>query len=251
MYINDLVSIITPVYNAEYFISDTIKSVIQQTYEKWEMIIVDDCSIDNSYEIIMSFAEKDERIRCIRLTNNSGVAEARNVALKVAKGEFICFLDADDLWVSHKLQQQIDFMKKNKYAISFTAYELIDKNNKPLKKIISIPKKVTYYQLLKGNVIGCLTIMINRSLIGEFLMPKIRHEDYATWLSLLKRGYDAYGINEVLAQYRYIPTSLSGNKFKVFKWTWNIYRKHENLSIIKSLYYFINYLIKSIRKHYL
>lgn len=251
MYINDLVSIITPVYNAEEFIRETIQSVIQQTYENWEMIIVDDCSTDSSYEIIMSLAKNDKRVKCIRLNNNLGVAEARNFGLREAKGEFICFLDADDLWGRSKLQRQIDFMKKNQYAISFTAYELIDRNSNSLNKVVSIPKKVTYNQLLKGNVIGCLTIMINRSLIGEFFMPKIRHEDYATWLSLLKRGYDAYGINEVLAYYRCMPTSLSGNKFKVFKWTWNIYRKHENLSIPKSLYYFINYLIKSIRKYYL
>ena len=245
----NLVSIITPMYNSEKFITKTIDSVLNQTYKEWEMIIVDDCSKDSSPEIVKEYAKKDSRIRYIELKVNKGVSNARNVAIENANGQYIAFLDSDDIWDKDKLQKQIEFMKKENHILTFTAYELIDENNNKLNKVINVPESVDYKTLLKGNIIGCLTVVIDRSKLDfDIRMSGINHEDYVLWLSILKKGYKAYGLNEVSALYRKSSTSLSGNKIKSAKWTWNIYRNVENIPIHKSVYYFINYAINGIRK---
>lgn len=246
---NNLVSIITPMYNAEKFVENTIKSVLNQTYSQWEMLIVDDCSTDSSAEIVKSYATKDSRIKYLKSDSNKGVSNARNMALASAKGQFIAFLDSDDMWYESKLEKQINFMKKNNYTITFTAYELIDEDNNKLNKIINIPEKVDYKNLLKSNSLGCLTVVIDRSKVDfDIRMSGVRHEDYALWLSILKSGHVAHGINEVLALYRKSNNSLSGNKLKSALWTWNIYKNVEKLPIHKSIYYFINYGISGIKK---
>lgn len=245
----NLVSIITPMYNSERYIVSTIESVLDQTYKNWEMIIVDDCSTDSSSEIAKSYSEKDERIKYIRTEKNAGVSNARNVALKMATGSFLAFLDSDDTWEKEKLEKQIDFMKKNEYVITFTAYELMDENSNKIHKEIMVPESVDYKTLLKGNVLGCLTVIIDRKKLGfEIKMSGERHEDYVLWLSILKKGVKAYGLNEVLAVYRKSSNSLSGNKFKAAKWTWNIYRNIEKIPLPKAIYYFINYAINGIKK---
>lgn len=245
----NLVSIITPMYNSEKYIGITIESALNQTYEDWEMIIVDDCSSDSSPQIVKEYAKNDERIKYIKTDSNKGVSNARNIALKMAKGKFISFLDSDDIWNKDKLKKQVEFMKKNRCAISFTAYELIDENNEKLNKIINVPKIVDYNTLLKGNILGCLTVMIDKSKLDfEIKMSGVRHEDYVLWLSILKKGHIAYGINEVLAEYRKSSTSLSGNKIKSAMWTWNIYRNIEQIPLHKCIYYFISYGINGIKK---
>ncbi|WP_300278913.1 glycosyltransferase family 2 protein [Peptacetobacter sp.] len=245
----NLVSIITPMYNSERYIVSTIESVLNQTYKDWEMIIVDDCSTDSSSEIAKSYSEKDERIKYIRTEKNAGVSNARNVALKMATGSFLAFLDSDDTWEKEKLEKQIDFMKKNEYVITFTAYELMDENSNKIHKEIMVPESVDYKTLLKGNVLGCLTVIIDRKKLGfEIKMSGERHEDYVLWLSILKKGIKAYGLNEILAAYRKSSNSLSGNKFKAAKWTWNIYRNIEKIPLPKAIYYFINYAINGIKK---
>lgn len=245
----NLVSIITPMYNSEKYIGITIESALNQTYKDWEMIIVDDCSSDNSPKIVKEYAKNDERIKYIKTDSNKGVSNARNIALKMANGQFISFLDSDDIWDEDKLKKQVDFMKKNKCTISFTAYELIDENNEKLNKIINVPKIVDYKTLLKGNILGCLTVMIDKSKLDfEIKMSGVRHEDYVLWLSILKKGHIAYGINEVLAEYRKSSTSLSGNKIKSAMWTWKIYRNIEQIPLHKCIYYFINYGINGIKK---
>ena len=245
----NLVSIITPMYNAEKYIVGTIESVLKQSYENWEMIIVDDCSTDGCSEIAKSYSENDNRIKYIRTEKNSGVSNARNVALKMANGAFIAFLDSDDIWDCEKLEKQIRFMQENDYVITFTAYELMDENSNRMHKEIRVPKSVDYNTLLKGNVLGCLTVIINREKLGfDIRMSGERHEDYVLWLSILKRGIIAYGIDEVLAMYRKSSSSLSGNKFKAAKWTWNIYRNIEKIPFPKAVYYFINYAINGIKK---
>lgn len=245
----NLVSIITPMYNSEKYIGITIESALNQTYKDWEMIIVDDCSSDNSPKIVKEYAKNDERIKYIKTYSNKGVSNARNIALKMAKGQFISFLDSDDIWNEDKLKKQVEFMKKNKCAISFTSYELIDENNEKLNKIINVPKIVDYNTLLKGNILGCLTVMIDKSKLDfEIKMSGVRHEDYVLWLSILKKGHIAYGINEVLAEYRKSSTSLSGNKIKSAMWTWNIYRNIEQIPLHKCIYYFISYGINGIKK---
>ena len=245
----NLVSIITPMYNSGKFIKDTIDSVINQTYQDWEMIIVDDCSTDISPEIVKYYAENESRIKYIRTEQNGGVSKARNTALKNADGQYIAFLDSDDIWDIEKLEKQINFMKEKDCAISFTSYELIDEENKKLNKVVRVGESIDYKTLLKGNILGCLTVIIDKSKLDfEIKMSGVRHEDYALWLSILKRGYIAYGIDEVLAQYRKSLTSLSGNKVKSAMWTWNIYRNVEKIPLHKSIYYFINYAINGIKK---
>lgn len=245
----NLVSIITPMYNSEKYIGITIESALNQTYKDWEMIIVDDCSSDNSPKIVKEYAKNDERIKYIKTDSNKGVSNARNIALKMANGQFISFLDSDDIWDEDKLKKQVDFMKKNNCTISFTAYELIDENNEKLNKIINVPKTVDYNTLLKGNILGCLTVMIDKSKLDfEIKMSGVRHEDYVLWLSILKKGHIAYGINEVLAEYRKSITSLSGNKIKSAIWTWKIYRNIEQIPLYKCIYYFIHYGINGIKK---
>ena len=244
-----LVSIITPMYNSGKFIKNTIDSVLNQTYQEWEMIIVDDCSTDISPDIVKYYAETDDRIKYIKTDENKGVSNARNIALKNAKGQYIAFLDSDDIWAYKKLENQIKFMKEKECVISFTSYELINEQNEKLGKIVSVPESIDYKTLLKGNILGCLTVMIDKSKLDfEVKMSGVKHEDYVLWLSILKKGYIAYGIDEVLAKYRKSLTSLSGNKLKSAMWTWNIYRNVENIPIYKSIYYFINYSINGIKK---
>lgn len=247
----ELVSIITPVYNAEDYIETTIHSVMNQTYKNWEMILINDCSTDNSESIILDLVKKDQRLRYLKLEKNSGVAIARNKGIEISKGKYIAFLDADDIWLPNKLSTQIGFMKKHDVSFSFTNYELIDTYGKKLNKIINVPKEINYKKLLKGNVIGCSTVIYDKDKIGIINMPSVKHEDYATWLAILKKGHKAYGVNEILSYYRKTTTSLTGKKLKSAIWTWNIYRKSEKLSLAKSAYYFANYTVKGIIKHWL
>lgn len=185
----NLVSIITPMYNSEKFIEATIKSVLNQTYQEWEMLIIDDCSTDNSPNIVKSYMQQDSRIRCIKTETNKGVSNARNLALSKATGQFIAFLDSDDQWNSSKLEKQVNFMLENDYVISFTSYELMDENDKKLNKVIKVPPNVDYKRLLKGNILGCLTVVIDKSKLDfEIKMSGVRHEDYVLWLSILKKG---------------------------------------------------------------
>ena len=248
---NNSVSIITPAYNCATYIHETIESVLYQTYTYWEMIIVDDYSSDDTVNIIKKYQEQDKRIHLIQLQQNQGVAFARNTGIKYSRGRYIAFLDSDDIWLYNKIERQLEFMKNNNVAFSYTQYRQFMKNPEQCGKIINVPKVVDYKSLLKGNVIGCLTVMIDRQVIPDFSMPKERHEDYITWLSILKQGHNAYGLNEDLARYRISANSISANKKRSALWTWNIYRNIENLSILESLYYFSHYLASAMIKHYL
>ena len=248
---NDIISIITPVYNASDFLEETINSVLNQTYDNWEMILVDDCSTDNSREIIKKLSQMDDRIIPVFSERNEGVAKSRNKGILKAKGRYIAFLDSDDIWKENKLKLQIEFMKKNNIAFSFTGYDFIDENGVEFRKMVDLPSKVNYNKLLKYNSIGCLTVMIDKEVVGDIEMPSIKHEDFMTWLSILKKGIDAYGINENLASYRKRTGSVSENKIKAATWTWNILRKHERLNIVKASWCFINYAFMTVKKHYL
>ncbi len=242
-----LVSIITPSYNSSKYILDTINSVISQSYKNWEMIIVDDFSKDNSVEIINIFVKKDNRIKLVSLNENVGAAEARNIALRKAKGQFIAFLDSDDLWLPEKLTIQIKFMQTNNIAFSFSSYQKMDTNGKVLNNIVSVPKEISYNQYLRNTIIGCLTVVIDKTKTGFFEMPKIKSShDMALWLLIMRRGFKAYGINKVLARYRLVPTSNTANKWKSAKDVWKVYRKIEKINIVKSSYYFLSYAINAM-----
>lgn len=247
---DSLVTIITPVYNSERFIKKTIESVSKQTYKNWELILIDDCSTDNSSEIIQDLSKDDNRIRYIRLEKNSGAAVARNTGLEKAQGRYIAFLDSDDLWEPNKLEKQLQFMMNNDIGFSFTAYKLIDEKGNSLNKIVNVPEQIDYNGLLKNTIIGCLTVMIDRDKIGDFRMPLVRAgQDTATWLSILRNGYNAYGLNEPLAKYRKVKGSISSNKIKALRRTWNTYRNLEKLPLIKSIYVFLCYILNAIKKN--
>lgn len=237
--INDLVSIITPLYNSEKFIEETIESVLKQTYSNWEMIIVDDCSTDLGLSIVKKYSEKDSRIKYIRMKKNSGAAFCRNKAIKLSKGEFIAFLDSDDLWLERKLEKQVKFMKENNYSISFHEYSQVDEVGNLNNKIIKNPKTpVTYKSYLLTNPIGCLSGMYSVKNIGKQYMPQLKNrEDTAFWLKLLKIEKNIYGLNENLALYRVRKNSLSSKKIKLIKYHWILYREIEKMSIMKSLFY--------------
>lgn len=205
-----LVSVITPMYNAEKFISQSIKSVQSQTFTDWEMWVIDDCSSDNSYGTAMEMASLDSRIKVLKNEKNSGQAISRNMGVEKSTGRFICYLDADDLWKANKLEEQLNFMRAYDCALSFTSYEHILTDGMPTGKIIHAPAHIDYAGLLKSNVIGCLTIMYDTKLCGKLWAPPVmRENDYILWLSVLKRGLKASGINKVLAYYRTGHSSVS------------------------------------------
>lgn len=249
-YEDGLVSIITPAYNAAAYIAETIASVLAQTYPNWEMLIVNDCSKDNTAEIVQSYAAKDKRIKLINLKQNSGAAVARNTAIQNAKGRYIAFLDSDDLWKKEKLQKQIEFMKKNCYAFTFTSYEHFKETKENIQHQVQIPKSLNYNQALKGNQIGCLTVMLDRKQISNIHFTTQKHEDYILWLNFLKQNITAYGIKESLALYRTGNSkSISGNKLQSALWTWNVYRESQKLPLFKSIYYMCFYCLNGIIKH--
>lgn len=238
MTIEPLVSIITPLYNSEKFIEETIKSVLSQTYNNWEMLIVDDCSTDNGVEIVEKYQVKDKRIKLIRLSKNGGGAVARNKGIEEAKGDYIAFLDSDDLWHYQKLEKQIKFMKKNNYTFTFTKYQQMNEKGEKLDRYINVPKTLTYRQTLLKNPIGCLTVIYNSKELGKIYMPLIRkRQDYALWLKILKKGIIAHGLNENLSYYRLLENSISSNKISLIKYQWKLYRKIEKLSILESFFY--------------
>ncbi len=246
----DLVSIITPVYNSEKFIKETIKTVQEQTYENWEWILVNDCSTDRSSEIIKQYTKEDGRIKLLNLKTNFGVAIARNIGMEQSNGKYIAFLDADDLWAKEKLEKQIMFMKENKYIFTFTDYEFSDKEGNKTGKIVKVPKKINYKQALKNTTIFTSTVVFNVDKLGKELiqMPNIKSEDTATWWKVLKSGYEGYGLNENLTYYRRMKGTLSSNKFNAIKRIWNLYIKQENLNIFYSLYNFIFYAVNAVRR---
>ena len=248
--VNELVSIITPVYNNSEFIKQTIESVQKQTYKNWEMIIVDDCSTDRTPELIKKISKKDDRIKYIKLENNSGAAIARNKALSESRGRFIAYLDADDLWKKNKIQNQIDFMLAHDYAFVCSNYEKIDINNKILKQV-KIPKEINYKLFLRNTIIQTVGVMIDSRKTGRelLMMPNVRRrQDAATWCQLLKSGFNCYGVPEFLSYYRVVPKSLSSNKIKAMKGTWFLYRKIEKLSLVNACFCFLGYAINAVKK---
>lgn len=240
------ISIITPSYNSSGFISNTIGSVIDQAVSNWELIIVDDCSTDNSVEVIQGFVDKDPRIKLIQLTENSGAAVARNKGIEAAKGRYIAFLDSDDAWSPDKLEKQLAFMQANDYPFTFAAYDKVDEAGKVFGHV-GVPDKVTYSDLLKSCSIGCLTAMYDTEFFGKVYMPLIRkRQDLGLWLKLLKKTKYAYGLNETLGFYKVRKDSISANKKSAALFTWRLYRDIEKLSLPKASYYFSHYAVRGL-----
>lgn len=253
---NSLVSIVVPVYNASIFLKETIRNVQDQTYTEWELIFVDDCSTDNSCEIIKTEIEKDERIKLISQEENGGAAKARNTGIREAKGRFICFLDADDIWEKKKLEKQLEFIDSIRTergvdaGFVFTGYEFADETGQGLGKIVNVPSTITYEQALKNTTIFTSTVMIDRNVVEDkyIYMPDIPSEDTATWWQILRKYSVGYGLNYNLVKYRRSANTLSSNKVEAIKRIWGLYRKQEKLSFMKSVYCMMFWAFRAVAR---
>jgi len=244
-----LISVITPVYNAEKYIFETMDSVINQTFENFEYILIDDCSPDNSAEIIKQFQKQDSRIKYIKLEENSGAAVARNTGIENAQGRYVAFIDSDDKWYPAKLEEQLRYMETENKAFTYTKFELINDDGSLKKEAAQIPEKFDYSGLLKNTAIACSTVMIDTDVIKDIKMPLVRKgQDTATWLKILRNHDYAYLVDKTLNQYRSVEGSLSSNKVQALKRTWNTYRNIEKLPLPKACYYFTAYVFNAIKR---
>ena len=244
---DNLVSIIVPVYNAGQYIEETIEMVCRQTYTQWELILVDDCSTDDGRMKIEAFCKKDARINLILQKENQGAALARNTGLDNAKGRFVAFLDADDIWMPEKLEKELQYMKEQNAGFVFTGYEFGDEAARGTGKVVKVPKTLTYREALSRTVIFTTTVMFDTNKISKKLieMPNVKSEDTATWWRILREGHTAYGLNEVLAIYRRAGKTLSSNKLEAIKRVWKLYRKEEKLSLPYSMYNFVLWALRA------
>ena len=236
---NDLVSIITPSYNTARFIAETINSALAQTYTNWEMIIVDDCSTDNTDEIVAGFA--DPRIRYLKNERNSGAAFSRNRALREARGRWVAFLDSDDLWAPDKLEKQLRFMEENGHRFSYTKYVEVDDDGNPLGRIWGGPKKVTKPVMYSFNYLGCLTVMYDREYVGTIQIADLKkRNDYAMWVKVVEKC-PAYLLDEVLATYRVRSSGSIMNRNKSplsrLKYNYYLWRDGENMNQAAALFW--------------
>ena len=244
-----MISIVTPVYNAATFIRQTMEMVQAQTYTDWELILVDDGSKDNSCEVIETYLKEnpDERIRLIKKGKNEGAALTRNRGIKEAKGRYIAFLDADDVWLSHKLQRQMEFMQEKDAGFVFSAYEFGDEEAMGTGRIVHVPDSLTYKKALSRTVIFTTTVLLDTTKISKDLiyMPNVPSEDSATWWQILRNGHVARGLDEVLAVYRRPAKSLSSNKLKAIQRIWYLYRNVEKLSLPQSCIAFVGWAYRA------
>ncbi|MCF7482062.1 glycosyltransferase [Vibrio sp. J1-1] len=242
-----MVSIIMPTYNSEQTVIESIQSVLSQTYKNWELIIVDDKSTDNTWQIIQAYADKYENIHPYQNKENSGAGASRNLAIEKAKGRFIAFLDSDDLWTEDKLSEQISFMTENDYPLTYTHYTRF--NSEGELNVVTAPEYTTYKKLMYSNVIGCLTAIYDTKSLGKRYMPLIRkRQDMGLWLDILKDTPKAYCLPKPLAKYR-MDTGMTANKLTVLSYQWRFYRDVVGLSLPKSLFTFAVYAVKGTMKH--
>ncbi|MAY01611.1 MAG: glycosyl transferase [Gammaproteobacteria bacterium] len=239
-------SVIMPAFNAEKTISNSINSVLSQSYPDFELIIIDDKSTDKTLEIAKSYLELDARVKLITNTKNGGVANARNLGINKATGQYLSFLDADDLWLKEKLQKQFELFNKKKVYLVFSSYFRV-RNGKNMN-IVRAPASVTYNQLLRGNCIGNLTGAYDCFRLGKFYQEQIGHEDYLMWLRICKKAVRGFGISEPLAKYKVQHKSVSSNKIKALIWMWHIYRTSLGLKFTRSIFYSGCYIFNGLRK---
>lgn len=249
---SDLVSIIVPVYNVENFIEQTMDCVLAQTYCSWELLLVEDCSTDSTAALIRQYMEKsgDPRIRLISQTSNGGAARARNRGLVEAKGRFISYLDADDLWEPEKLEKELAFMKEKDAAFAFTGYEFADETGKGMGKVVHVPETLTYRQALSNTTIFTTTVMFDLDKLRkeQLEMPVMKSEDTALWFRVLRSGVTAYGLDENLVKYRRAGKSLSSNKLEAIRRIWNLYRRAEGMNVISSAWHFCFWALRAVMR---
>lgn len=251
-YRDGLVSIIVPVYNVEKYIVETMSCVRSQTYQEWELLLVEDGSSDGTVEMITDYVEqtKDARIKLLKQPANMGAARARNRGLAEARGRYIAYLDADDLWVPEKLEKELSFMQEKQAAFAFTGYEFSDENGEGTGKVVRVPGTLSYREALKNTTIFTTTVMFDTARIPKDMleMPIIKSEDTALWWKVLRNGYTAYGLDENLVKYRRVGKSLSSNKLEALRRIWNLYRKAEHLSVPSSIYHFCFWAVRAVRR---
>jgi teichuronic acid biosynthesis glycosyltransferase TuaG len=246
---NDLVSIITPAYRSASVISETIKSVIAQSSPNWEMLIAEDCSPDNTREVIRHWEQIDPRVKLIALERNGGPAMARNAALERANGRWIAFLDSDDLWLPQKLELTIRHAQANQAAFVFTGFRRVSSDGNQIGRYIGAPTILSYRQLLGNTAIATSTVLLDRNLLGDVRMTRTYYDDFDCWLQILKRGCLAYGLDMDLMRYRVMGQSVSRNKGRSAVKVWRAYRDLERLSLPASIWYFSQYAIRGLRKY--
>ena len=246
----ELVSVIMPVHNAGAYLEEAIRSVMAQTYSNWDLLVVNDASTDNSVEIADRLAEEDSRIKVFDNPTPTGYpATPRNIAVNLAKGRYIAFLDSDDVWLPNKLEHQLPFFEESpNIGIVFSDYEKVDEQTTREDRVVKARKKTSYRQLLLGNVIGNVTAMYDVERVGKVYFSMVRHEDYAMWLSILKRGFIARNTRKVMALYRQSDDSVSAKKMALLSWQWRIYRDVEHLNFFASVFFYINYAIRGFYK---
>lgn len=251
-YRDGLVSIIVPVYNVEKYIVETMSCVRSQTYQEWELLLVEDGSSDGTVEMITDYVEqtKDTRIKLLKQPANMGAARARNRGLAEVRGRYIAYLDADDLWVPEKLEKELSFMQEKQAAFAFTGYEFADENGEGTGKVVRVPGTLSYREALKNTTIFTTTVMFDTAKIPKDMleMPIIKSEDTALWWKVLRNGYTAYGLDENLVKYRRVGKSLSSNKLEALRRIWNLYRKAEHLSVPSSIYHFCFWAVRAVRR---
>jgi teichuronic acid biosynthesis glycosyltransferase TuaG len=251
---NSLVSIITPSFNSEKFIAETIQSVKNQTYSNWEMIIVDDCSTDKTVSIIEEFLAKDNRIRFFQLDKNSGAGIAREIALSKAQGDYIAFLDADDLWKPLKLEKQLQFLKDNSAPFTFSFYDCMDEEGNSLNKRVEAPRNLSYRQLFFCNYVGNLTGIYDTNYFGKIAISSTRkRQDWMMWLTILKKIKKVKPVPESLAIYRIRDNSLSASKFDLLKHNFAVYRSFHGYNYVSSMFIMVGFLFTQlvIKPHYI
>lgn len=249
-----LVSIVVPVYNAENFLPETIGYIQAQTYKEWELLLVDDCSTDKSREWIETKRKEDDRVKLVVQDKNSGAAKARNRGICEAQGRYLCFLDADDIWMPDKLSTQLEYIKEVQKTSNpqagfvFMGYEFADEKGSGLGKIVHVPRQIHYKEALKNTTIFTSTVMIDRKWIPDedIYMPCIESEDTATWWQILKKHGTGYGIDANLVKYRRSAKTLSSNKLTAVRRIWNLYRKQEGFGIAVSMYYMFFWAYRAV-----
>lgn len=251
IFIDSLVSVIIPVYNSQKTLCRTIDSVLKQTYKNLEVVLVDDCSNDDSVSIIEDFQMKTENIILYKMTKNQGAGVARNKALEIARGQYVAFIDSDDWWDPFKIEKQINLMVAKHVHFCFTAIEMVDCAGNVVKGKRKIKEVVSYNKLLKNTMIATSTVVIDRAYYNDFRLQTRRGgQDYATWLYLLRNGNFAYGINEALCKYTIgNKNSLSGNKIKSIKQVWDIQTKQENINKLRALFNVSAFIFNAFKKY--
>ena len=238
-----VVSIVMPAYDASKFISESIDSVREQTFGDWELLIIDDASKDETDQIVKKYMQKDSRIKLHSLPVNQGAGFARNIGIKASEGEFISFLDADDLWEPNKLEVQLDFMRSKNVSVSYSSYELIDEEGKSMNQMVKALETLSFSKLLRANYVGNLTGMYNVKELGKIYCPPIRkRQDWAMWLQAVRKAGEAKGIAAPLAKYRVRKGSISANKQEMLEYNYKVYRKVLKFSAVKSSYWITRFL---------